>query len=479
MKIAMFSSEANPLAKSGGLADVAYSLSKELVKMGHDVILVMPLYKAMWKKEKQYKYKKVDEFEVSLSWRKNTATIYTTTIDGIKYYLVSNGPYFERDNLYSYPDDTERFAFYQIASVMLLNRLKYQADIIHVHDHQASFIPVLIKEKEGDNPLFSKTKFVLTIHNPAFRGEFDKFYLGDFYGLPDSIYDSGAVRFNNMVSTLKAAMIYCDKITTVSPTHRNELLDPNSEFHLNGVLDWRYDDFVGIVNGIDIKEWDSRKDPKIEFNYGITNLEEGKHANQAALLKSMNLKFYGGPVYGLVSRLSWQKGIGLVVESMRKALRQGANLVVLGSGEYELEQQMEELRREFPDTCGIYIGYSDDLAHKIYAGCDFFLMPSLFEPCGISQMVSQRYGTLPIVRYTGGLADTVEGYVGDNINSSNGIGFNNYDAMGMDYAIGMSRALYADQKSFYKVARNAMRLDRSWAQSAKNYEDLYIAALTK
>lgn len=479
MKIAMFSSEVNPLAKSGGLADVAYSLSKELVNMGNEVIVVMPLYKSMWKKEKTYKFEDFDDFEVSLSWRKTHAKIYKTVIDGITYYMIANGPYFERDNLYSYPDDNERFAFYQLASVQLLKNLNYKADIIHVHDHQASFIPVLIKEKEQDNPLFAKTKFVLTIHNPAFRGEFDKFYLNDYYGLPDYLYDNGTVRFNGMVSTLKSAIIYCDKITTVSPTHRDELLDPSSEFHLNGVLELRKDDFIGVVNGIDVKEWDSRKDPKLAMNYGITNLEEGKHKNQEALLKQMGLKFYGGPVYGLVSRLSWQKGIGLVAESMRNALRNGANLVVLGSGEYELEQQMEALRREFPDTCGIYIGYSDDLAHKIYAGCDFFLMPSLFEPCGISQMVSQRYGTLPIVRYTGGLRDTVNGYTGDNVDVADGIGFNDYNAMGMDYAIGMSKSLYGNQKDFYKVARTAMRLDRSWAQSAKKYEDLYISAFTK
>ncbi len=472
MKIAMIASESNPLAKSGGLADVVYSLSAELAKMHHEVIVVMPYYKSI-KSKKGLIGKNIGSLNVNVGWRNIETSVYEETIDGVKFYLIDNLYYFDRDNLYGYDDDGERFAYFALASLKLLEMIQFKADIIHVHDWQTAMIPCLVKEGRKGDALFSSTHFVLTIHNPAFKGMLDRYFLGDFFSLSDSLFDNGNVRFQGMVSTLKSGIIYADKITTVSPTHRKELLTPSSSQGLSDILRLREADFAGFLNGIDTKEWDPSKDPLIDKNYDIDTLEEGKHANQKDLLSSFSIHWYGGPVYGIVSRLSWQKGINLVIESGRKALSNGANLVVLGSGEYELEQKFEALRRDFPDTCGIYIGFNNALAHKIYAGCDFFLMPSLFEPCGISQMVAQRYGSLPIVRYTGGLCDTVEGYEGKEVERKDGIGFNDYDVEGLDYGIGLSRRLYSNQKEYYIVARNAMRLNRAWKQSAENYLGMY------
>jgi len=477
MKIAMFASEANPLAKSGGLADVVFALSKELAREGHEVLIALPYYQSI--KAKALKTKKVGTFDVYMSWRHQEAAVYLIEISGVSFYLISNQYYFDRDKLYGYDDDGERFAFFALACRRLLKFIDFKADVVHVHDWQTAMIPCLVKEQNCFDDFYKDMSFVLTIHNPAFKGMIDRYFLNDFYGLSDALYDTGKVRFEGMVSTLKSGIVYADKVTTVSPSHREELLSRDSSQGLDGVLQLRRDDFVGILNGIDTEEWDPKTDKFIKTNYDMTSLESAKAENQSDLLSAFHIRYFGGPVYGIVSRLSWQKGIDILLGSGRKALQNGASLLVLGNGEYELEQKMEALRREFPDTMGIFIGYSNELAHKIYAGCDYFLMPSLFEPCGISQMVAQRYGTLPIVRYTGGLRDTVDGYDGREVKDANGIGFNDYNESGLDYGMALARRLASDRPSYFACAKNAMALDRSWKKSANEYEKLYNALVKK
>ncbi|MCI1245161.1 MAG: glycogen synthase [Bacilli bacterium] len=472
MKIAMISSESNPLCKSGGLADVVYSLSEQLVHDGHEVIIVLPCYRGIANGTR--KLKKVASFTVYMSWRRQAAMVYETTIEGIRFYLIANDYYFDRDKLYGYDDDGERFAFFALASVRLLKKIGFKASIVHVHDWQTAMVPCLAKEKMRDDPFYDGMKFVLTIHNPAFKGMVDRYFLQDFYGLDDSLFDTGKVRFNGMVSTLKSGIVYSDRITTVSPTHREELLRSDSGQGLEGVLNLRRDDFLGILNGIDYEEWNPATDPFIAKNYDAKTLREGKSANQSALLGSFHIKWYGGPVYGFVSRLSWQKGIDLLLPCAERALSKGASMAILGSGEYELEQRFESLRKRYPDTLGLYIGYNEPLAHKIYAGSDFFLMPSLFEPCGLSQMIAQRYGTLPIVRFTGGLSDTVEGY--DETKGGegcDGIGFRNYDEGSLEYAMSLSRKVAKDKNLYYGMAKRAMGIDHSWRSSEKRYVKLY------
>lgn len=476
MKIAMVASECAHYAKTGGLADVVYALSDALGKLKEEVVCVLPYYASMrGKVTGKANYR--GSFSVYMSWRKEEANVYEVDDGHFRIYLIENSYYFDRDNLYGYNDDGERFAFFSLAAKQLFRHLDWKPDIIHVHDWQAAMIPCLVKEGPRFDGFYDGIKFVLTIHNPAFKGMIDRFFLNDFYGLSDELYDSGKVRFEGIVSTLKSGIVYSDKITTVSPNHAKELLTPLGSQGLYGVLNLRADDFSGILNGIDTDEWNPKKDPQISCRYDKNNLEEGRHKNQAALLNAFNIKYFGGPVYGLVSRLTYQKGIDIVVPAMRKVLSQGASFVVLGNGEYALEQAFENLRRDYPDTVGIYIGYSDPLAHMIYSGSDFFLMPSLFEPCGIGQMIAQRYGCLPIVRYTGGLYDTVEGFDGSNDEVATGIGFRDYNVEGLDYALSLSRELYADQKKYYKIAANAISLDRSWKRSASAYRKLYAGLL--
>ncbi|MBQ7994676.1 MAG: glycogen synthase [Bacilli bacterium] len=472
MKIAMFASESNPLVKTGGLADVIFSLSEELAEKGNEVVIALPYYKTI-KPEYKKSFSKIGSFTVSMSWRRQIANIYRGKIGKITFYLIGNDFYFGRDRVYGYNDDGERFAFFDLSCRALLPFISFKADIIHVHDHQAAMIPVLIKEKDMANPIYRDAKFVLTIHNPAFKGLLDRFFVSDYFGLDDSLYDSGKLRFEGAFSTLKSGIIYADKITTVSPSHRNELLESDSGHGLQDILRLREMDFAGFLNGIDYDEWNPATDKKIAKTYTAETIREGRKANQEALLKKLGIVFKGGPVYGLVSRLTWQKGIDLVLRSGRKALERGANLIILGSGEYKYEAAFEDLRREFPDTCAIYIGYSDLLAHEIYAGCDFFLMPSLFEPCGISQLISKRYGCLPIVRYTGGLKDTVNGYNYDNEDTADGVGFINYDEQGLDYGIEVSRNIYANEELYYKIIANAMAADHSWKATSELYLGMY------
>lgn len=471
MKIAVFASESNPFCKTGGLADVAFSLSSSLAQKGHEVIFGLPFYKNL--KLGKRKPKEIGSFNVTLSWRRQEARVYRLEEGGVTYYLLGNDYYFGRDALYGYQDDNERFAFFSLASRALLKFLSFKADIVHVHDWQVAILPTLVKEGEKGDPFYRDMKFVLTIHNPAFKGLMDRFYLHDYFNLDDELFFSGKVRFDEMVSTLKSGIIYADKITTVSPTHRDELLWNDGGHRLDGVLKLRDRDFVGILNGIDTEEWNPLKDKNIALNYDIKTFDSAHRINRKSLLENFHLTDQGGPVYGIVSRLSWQKGIDLIVDVFSQKLRENCNLIILGSGEYDLERKCEDLRARFPEKCGIYIGYNDVLAHKIYAGIDFFLMPSLFEPCGISQMISHRYGALPIVRYTGGLKDTVNGYLGDNANNADGVGFNDYNDSGLGYGILMSDILYSKKDALHMCQENALRRDHSWKKSASAYEKLF------
>lgn len=475
MKIAMVASEANPLIKTGGLGDVVYSLGKELVKLGDEVVIVMPYYRQI--KAKNIETELVSSFFTHLSWRTQEVLVYKTKIEGMTYYLVDNNQYFNRDKVYGYFDDGERFAFFTTACETLFLQINFKPDVIHVHDWQVGMLPCLVKE--NGNPFYKNTYFVYTIHNYAFQGLLPQICLNDFYALPEYLFESGKVRFKDQFSTLKTGIVYADKITTVSPNHRNELLTPEGSMGLDGVLRLREWDFSGIVNGIDIDEFDPQKDQKI-FNYNIKSFKKGKEENKRILLETFHLpNDTEAPVYGLVSRLTWQKGMDLVFAAIDALARRGAKICILGSGEYELEQRLEYIRSQYPNNVGIYIGYSDEIAHKVYAGSDFFMMPSLFEPCGIGQMIAQRYGTLPIVREVGGLKDTVISYNGNNEDVSTGFGFIYYDEPSMINTCFQAFDVYLDKNLKNKLALNAMKVDNSWSNSAKKYQELYHGFLKK
>lgn len=476
MKIAMVASESNPLAKTGGLGDVVYSLSKALVKLDNEVMIVIPYYDSI-QRLPNLDISYVTSFFVGMSWRHEEAKVYMTIIDGIKFYLISNQRYFSRQHLYGDFDDGERFAFFTLAARELFKNINNIPDVVHIHDWQVGMFPCLVKEQH--DTFYEKTKFVLTIHNPAFQGLMPRSCLGDFYSLPQYLFDNGQVRFKDQLSTLKTAIVYSDKITTVSHTHRKELLTPEGGMGLDGVLKMREYDFMGIINGVDFDEFNPSKDPLIAKQYSLKDALEGKEENKRALCKELHIKNYKKPTFSIISRLTWQKGMDLAYKGIEFLLKRGANVIILGSGEYEYERRAEELRAAYPSQMAIYIGYNNTLAHKIYAASDFVLMPSLFEPCGITQMIGQRYGTLPIVRLTGGLEDTVVPYNRFNLEKASGFGFHAFNTDDYIASLVMALDAFNDMDVRKKLINNIMRIDNSWSKNANTYLDMYKSMFTK
>ena len=473
MKIVMVASESRPFCKTGGLADVVYSLSKELAVLGEEVFIIIPYYDSIARNLPKSELKKAASFNTHMSWRQQSVDVYETKRDGITYYFIENRQYFERGHIYGDFDDGERFAFFTMATKEFLITKKLYPDIIHVHDWQAGMLPCILKTDENCDKKFNKTKYVFTIHNPAFQGLMPKFTLGDFYNMTDEQFDNGSVRFKDQVSTLKAGIVYADKITTVSPTHHLELLSPEGGMGLDGVLRYREWDFSGILNGIDYLEFNPNDDKVIAKQFTEKNLVAAKKANREALFKEVGIVNNDGPVFSLVTRITWQKGFDIIFPAVEELINRGANIVMLGSGEYHYEQKWEELKRRYPDRVGLYIGYSDPLAHKIYAASDFFIMPSLFEPCGLGQMIAQRYGTLPIVRRTGGLRDSVICYDGNNAETANGFGFDAYSEYEMRRTAHYAFDVYQDKKLLHQLMKNAMLTDNSWQKSTQEYLQLY------
>ena len=476
MNITFVASEANPFVKTGGLADVVYALGDEFANNKHNVNIIIPFYS----KIKNSIFLNVDylgSFDVHMSWRHVETKVCYVKYRNINYYFIENDRYFARKGLYGESDDGERFAYFTVAAIELIKKYDIKSDIIHLHDWQVGMFPCVVKEKK--DPYFANTKFVCTIHNPAFQGLFNKDFIIDAYEVPPHVYNDGTIRLGDNASTLKAAIMYSDKVTTVSPTHRSELLTSEGSKGLDGALRLRELDFIGILNGIDYNEFNPSIDKSISATYSVEDFYNKKQKNKEALLKRFSLKDSGLPVFGLVSRLTWQKGISLVFPMIRAMVQRGCNFVILGSGEYELEQGFEQIRKEFPDNVGIFIGYNDDVAHLIYAGSDFFLMPSLFEPCGLSQMISERYGTLPIVRMTGGLCDSVICYNNENADVANGFGFAPNSVEEFVRTVTYAFDTYWNLPLRKKLITNAMNTDNSWKKSASIYLKVYKSAMGK
>ena len=470
MKIINVASEANPFSKTGGLGDVTYSLSKELTLLGEEVFIFLPLYRHI-KEKFLYQLEEVSSFLVYISWRRETCKVYRTKKEDITYYFVDNDHYFNRPNLYGYFDDGERFAYFVMAVKEALLKLDLESDIIHLHDWQTAMLSCLIKEDKSR--FFKDTKVVLTIHNDAFLGMMEGNMVSELFNLDSSLYESGKLRYFDKLSTLKAGIVYADKIVSVSPNRREELLTKDGGKGLETVFELRKDDFIGILNGIDYNEFNPSNDKKIFFEYNKENYFINKNKNKEALCKKLHIVSSSKPMFALVSRLTWQKGIDLVLASSEEMAKKGCNIVILGSGEYALEQEFESLRSRYPDLVAIYIGYNDELAHQIYASSDYFMMPSLFEPCGLGQMIAQRYGALPIVRETGGLKDTVIGFTKKNKTTANGFTFLEYSKEAMIKACTAAYDVYWDTPLRKQLMKNAISVDNSWKKSAKAYQKLY------
>lgn len=473
MQILMAAAEGLPFIKSGGLADVIGSLPFELTKKGHEVRVVLPLYLKIAQKHHQ-DFHLEKQFCIDINYRQAQVNIWATMVKDVKFYFVEHQGYFERESMYGYDDDGERFAYYQRAIVEMLNQLNYFPQVIHSHDWHTGMIPALCKETHGFDERYRNIRHVYTIHNLAYQGNFGPEMLNSCLGLEWRVFDNGNVRYDGGISFMKSGILYADKVTTVSPSYAQEILTPQYGEHLEAVLEMRKYDLWGIVNGIDIEDWNPKTDHEIPYNFNKVNVIKKKKQCKNALQKEMGLEVKDDVMMvGVVSRLTWQKGFYLLMEQLSEICRMPIQLVVLGSGEAEIETKMVQLEEGNKGRIVFYRGYNESLAHRIYAASDLFLMPSLFEPCGISQLISMRYGTLPLVRETGGLRDTVDPY-NEYEHSGNGFSFANYNSGEMIQVLWNAIHVYYDcPKNWKELVKNAMNTDVSWEKSAQIYDQLY------
>lgn len=471
MHILFAASEAVPYAKTGGLADVVGELPIALTKQGIEVDIVIPLYASTWNKF-QKEMTLIKTFDVYLGVAKHSVNIYTTKQGEINYFFVDNGHFFGREQFYGYGDDGERFAFFNHAVLEMISHLQLELDVIHCHDWHVGMIPVLLQEHYSNYPYYKGIKTVVTVHNPAFQGAFQPDMIVHWFGLPFELFETGKVRFQQHLNYLKSGIIYADKITAVSPTNAKELLTEEGSYGLSTVLRLREKDFQGILNGIDYNRYNPEMDAYIAAPYSVLN-RQGKAINKRAFQESQHLNVDENvPLIGMVTRLTWQKGINLVIQAMERLVLMGAQVFILGAGERWYEDEIRHAKDRFPGKVASYIGYSDPLAHQLYAAADFYLMPSLFEPCGLSQMIALRYGAVPIVRQVGGLKDSVEAY-NEFSRQGTGFGFWHFDADDMVRMTGYAIHFYHQKERFEEIVRQAMLVDLSWERSATQYLHVY------
>lgn len=470
-------SECVPFIKSGGLADVAGSLPKELVKQGTEVTVIMPKYKDIPEKYLG-DLEKVMDFRVQVGWRNQYCGIEKLQQDGITFYFIDNEYYFNRQGLYGYFDDGERFSFFNRAVLESLSYLSYYPDIIHCHDWHTAMIPFMLNVDYKWRREYSQIKTVFTIHNLQFQGIMPRGALGDLLNINDDHFTTDQLEFYGNVNFMKAALVASDKVTTVSPTYMNEIQTDYYGEKLNQLLELRQSDLTGIINGIDEEVYNPATDDVIIQKYSNTNIS-GKVANKLHIQKMFGLKKDESiPVISMITRLTSQKGLELVRHVFHEIMEENVQFLVLGTGDPEFENFFREMEFKYPDKCKAYIGFDENLAHKLYAGADLFLMPSKFEPCGLGQLIALQYGNIPIVRETGGLNDTVYSY-NESTNSGNGFSFTNFNAHDMLYTIRRALQIYQDKDVWSTIVKNAMTMDNSWAQSAFKYNQLYAELISR
>lgn len=476
MKILFTAAECAPFFKTGGLGDVVFALPQALAKKGHEVIEVLPFYTTMPVKY-QEKLTDVFNFYVCVGWRNQYCGVKVLKMGGVKYYFLDNKYYFDRPNLYGYYDDGERFAFFQQAVIELMQRISYIPDILHCNDYHTAFIPFLLKEKYGWIKAFDHIATVLTIHNLEFQGQYGREVLPELFGMSTKRYDDGTIKMGDAVNFMKAGIFYADKVNTVSPSYAAEIQTPAYGCHLDEILRMCNFKLSGILNGIDYTINDPQTDPALAKHYSSKNLQ-GKRKDKAALQKKFGLKVDPKvPLIGIVSRLTYQKGFQLVVSEMENLLQFNVQVVVLGTGYHNFEHDFRYFAGKYPDKCGVMIDFDVNLAQQIYAGCDMFLMPSAFEPCGLSQMIAMRYGTLPIVHQVGGLNDSV--WIYNPLEEiGTGFGFEEFNSFWMMEAIKRAMDVYTHKPDvWHKMVKIAMTSDFSWNIASGHYLDLYQSIL--
>ena len=480
MKIAFISAEVVPFAKTGGLADVAGALPKILAEKGHEVVVIMPHYKAI-NNEKYNLTEITQKLPITLKGYDIDMTVYKSdAIAGVTTYFIGSGGLFFRDGIYGHNDDEYRFTAFCLGVMALLPIIDFKADILHANDWHTSLIPVFLKTSYKSNPFYKNTSSVFTIHNLAYQGTFGEYTL-DIAGLPRDLFTPDCLEFYGNFNFLKVGLIFGDKINTVSETYAKEIQTQEYGEMLDGVLKKRKKDLSGIVNGIDYDIWSPKNDEYISKKFTIESFSGAKAENKLALQKKLGLKQDENiPIFGLVSRLSYQKGIDVLIESLKNILAaKSIQAVFLGTGDDVYHREVVNLSHKYPFNVSVNFEFNDPLSHEIYASSDFFFMPSRYEPCGLGQLISMSYGTLPIVRSTGGLEDTVENIDLENNTAGTGIKFALANAEALTGAINRALKVYENKKLFNESRKKAMEKDFSWSASAEKYLRLYNDLLEK
>ena len=484
MRIVFATSEVAPIAKTGGLGDVCGSLPKALAALGHDVTIFMPYYRQarQWFEKHDVAVHQAMP-SVTLSWADWTAqaTYLRSVLPGtnIPLILVANDYFFERDAIYQglagVDDSLMRYTFFCRAVIRGCELFDVAPDILHCHDWHTALLPVYLHSGLRSEPHFTRTRSVYTIHNLNYQGAApaDAFALT---GLHSSYWNGAGVEHFGQINPMKGGILFADRVTTVSPNYAREVQRPEHGAGLDGVLRAVAHKFSGILNGIDVEEWDPAADPLLVANYDEDSLRT-KQKNKRALLKEVGLRYSPkAPLFAAVSRLVDQKGFHILTPVLDRVIRAGAQVLILGSGEPALEHDLNAAAAAHPDSCRVIIGFDNALAHRIYAGADFMLMPSLYEPCGLNQMYALRYGTVPVVRLTGGLADTVIPFDGTNPEEANGFGFIAAHPLELYMATWLAMLNYKDASAWNTLRENGMRSDFSWTRSAREYDRVYTAA---
>ena len=477
MKILFVASECVPFLKTGGLADVVGSLAPVLAQKGHDVRVMMPKYAHIPEQYASQMRHAVD-FEVQLGWRRQYCGIEALEMDGVTYYFVDNRYYFGRNYVYGLGgDEYERFAFFARAVLNSLTLIPFMPDILHAHDWQAGMVPALLRIQYGGIPGYDRIKTVMTIHNLQYQGIFGIKDVQEVLGLPDNVFTDDKLECFGCANYLKAGIVYSDEVTTVSPSYAEEIQTAYYGERLDGLLRAKNNHLTGILNGIDINDYNPASDPMIAAPYTAEDMS-GKAENKRALQEQLGLQVRPEvPVIGIISRLASQKGLDLVDYVIVDILREDVQLVVLGMGDARYVNLFSWAEQSYPGRVAARFAMDNELAHRIYAGADIFLMPSQFEPCGLSQMIAMRYGTVPLVRETGGLRDTVLSY-NEFTNAGNGFTFFNYNSHDMLHTLQRALHYYWNRKDiWHMLMQRGMTGDFSWAHSAETYLSLYNSML--
>lgn len=476
MKILFAAAEGAPFSKTGGLGDVIGALPKSLVKQGHEVAVALPYYDMVEAKFGD-QVEDVLHFETNVGWRRQYVGIKKLVHEGVTFFFIDNQYYFFRGHVYGDWDDGERFAYFQLAVLEMMEQVDFIPELLHVHDYHTAMMPFLLKEKYHWIQAYQGIRTVLTIHNLEFQGQFSDGMLGDLFGVGYQRYEDGTLRWNDCLNWMKAGILYADRVTTVSPSYAEEIKTAQFGCGLDQILRMESGKVVGIVNGIDADLYNPETDKLIPYHFSAKDLS-GKAKNKADLQRRLGLPVRADvPVVGIVSRLTRQKGFDVVVEQLHNLLQEDVQIVLLGTGDPSFEEAFAWFGHVYPEKMSANILFDVTLAQEIYAASDIFLMPSRFEPCGLSQMMSMRYGTLPLVHEVGGLRDTVQPY-NQFDGSGTGFGFNNLDGYWLRDTFLKAIYLYKDdKKAWKKLQETAMTRDFSWDTASTAYADLYKALL--